>query len=85
MHLESSHGAINPKPDPKDPFFEAGDSRYSTYQTEYKEVGNYGGGGGDFRELGIIDEIDENNPNNPRRMTYDTSTLKTKNRNKTIK
>jgi hypothetical protein len=84
MHLESSHGAINPNPDPKDPFFEAGDSKYSTYQTEYKEL-HSGNNPGDFRELGIIDEIDENNPNNPRRMTYDTSTLKTKNRNKTLK
>jgi hypothetical protein len=37
-----------------------------------------GSTGFDFKDLGIIDEIDENNINNPRRMTYDTSTVKTK-------
>jgi hypothetical protein len=77
---------IHPVPNPKDPTWE--DVKYSSYQSEFKTSATtkqLGSTGFDFKDLGIIDEIDENNLNNPRRMTYDTSTVKAKHRNKALK
>ena len=85
QHLESHHGLIHPIQNPKDPTWE--DAKYSSYQTDFKTSATtkqMAATGFDFKDLGIIDEIEEN-INNPRRMTYDTSTVKTKQRNKTLK